>query len=146
MINWISIWRLCSDEMVRLLPYKGYSWNEFEYSTATVEAREQDLALGEQPLLNKISSAIDTWTIDGQWMEMSDATKHCIRIRLHAVADFVYLLTDCDDVPFLKVQDEYSDRDIVRWFLTEWWSHHGLKFFAQILSARHYSENEDEEL
>jgi hypothetical protein len=136
MAEWKSIWTICSEELMNLLRPQADSWHEFGNRTAPAEAVEQDFALGELPHLSEVAAAIDAWTSDGRWPDdLSDGARHCIRMRLNAAADFVYLLFDSRaPAQFLSAPD-CSDREVLRWLLTDWWDRHGRWFFAREISV-----------
>lgn len=82
MVTWKSVWNVASEELMRLLRPEDDSWYEFGYKTVPAEAVEQDFALGEQPHLIEIETAIDTWVSGKDWPDLSDGARHCIRMRL----------------------------------------------------------------
>jgi len=122
--------RLFSRHLLLLWPGPGDSYNEFENTRSPAEAVEQDWALGEIPHAAEIQSAIERWTIDGEWPELSDGARYCIRMRMNAAADFVALLED-----YIPTPQGQTDREIARWFLLEWWPRHGRGFFARQISG-----------
>jgi hypothetical protein len=147
MNTWKSIWSIASEELLRLLRPQEDSWHEFSNSTAPAESVEQDFALGELPHLTEIEMAINAWTIDGHWPELSNGARHCIRMRLNAAATFVYLLFDSrEPTQYLSPPADQSEREIVRWLLTAWWDRHGRSYFAQEISVIHDRTDEEPEL
>lgn len=138
MVTWKSVWNVASEELMRLLRPEDDSWYEFGYKTVPAEAVEQDFALGEQPHLIEIETAIDTWVSGKDWPDLSDGARHCIRMRLNAAATFVYLLFDSKkETPYLSPPQNQTEREVVCWMLTDWWDKHGRSYFAAQICTIH---------
>ena len=130
--TWRGIYRRLGQELHRLFRGGGDAWHEFQNTRLPAEAVAQDWALADRPHLAELRAALDAWTSDGEWPEMSDGARYCLRMRLDAAERFVFLLTDREYIP---VPHEQSEREIVRWFLLEWWPIAGREYFAREISV-----------
>jgi len=139
-MNWRSVWKLLGEELHELWTPQEGSWHEYVSTGAPAPALAQDWALGEAPHSDEIRDAIERWSIDGVWPGISEGAAYCIRMRLNAAADFVFLLSDRDYIPLPSGQTE---RQIARWFLLDWWPLHGRMFFATEVAAPRGDEGEE---
>ena len=136
--TWRGIHTRLAQEMVFLWrPPEEDSWHEFQNNRQSAEAVAQDWKLGELPHLAELQSALAEWCRSDNWPLLSDGARYCLRMRMNAAADFVYLLDEGFPVPA-----DQTEREIIRRLLTDWWTRKGRDFFALELCGSSVEDSE----
>ena len=142
MRTWFDVWSLISAQIVILPPAKGL-WHSKAKRTATAGELEWEIEHGELLHVAELEWATDVWRRDGQWPPISEEARFYIRLRCDAAACYVFGLFHPRSRESLIPVPTVPIRDIVHWFLRQWWDWHGAWRVAQSLTTRW--EEADEE-
>jgi hypothetical protein len=124
------------DTKLATLPKTTRIWQASWVSERNARALLQKLKAAEQPFLDAVEDALDTWCLSGlaKWPEMRPAVQGLARLRLETAAIFTNLHSvgpkdnPSSAIPFPAM----PDAEFIRWLTMEWWDQHGRQLACEV--------------